>query len=93
MKQVAQYMIYSLLDALLACYFASVYIESSENNAINCITVYTDHNTLYCGIKVIISRISGSDKYPWLVLVICWGECSPIVEDIMRVLVSNGLNM
>ena len=47
---------------------------------------------LYCGKKVITSRISGSDKYQQVVLVVHWGECSPIVEVIMRVLVPSGMS-
>ena len=47
---------------------------------------------VYCSKKVITSSISGSDKYQWVVLVVRWGECSPIVEDIMKVLAPSGLS-
>jgi hypothetical protein len=35
--------------------------------------------TLSSGRKVITSRISGPDKYQWVVLVVCWGVYSSIV--------------
>jgi hypothetical protein len=35
-----------------------------------------------CGKKVITSRISGPDKYRWVVLVVRWGAYSPIVEKL-----------
>ena len=47
---------------------------------------------MYCGKKVITSRISSSDKYQWVILVVRWGECSPIVEGIMKVLAPSGLS-
>jgi hypothetical protein len=47
---------------------------------------------VYCGKNVITSRISGSDKYQQVVLVVRWGECSPIVEDIMKVLAPSGIS-
>ena len=47
---------------------------------------------LYCGKNVITSRISGSDKYQRVILVVRWGECSPIVEGIMKVLAPSGLS-
>ena len=46
---------------------------------------------LYCIKKVITFRISSPDKSQQVVLVVQWGECSPIVEDFMRVLVSSGI--
>ena len=47
---------------------------------------------VYCGKNVITSRISSSDKYQQVILVVRWGECSPIVEDIMKVLAPSGLS-
>ena len=47
---------------------------------------------VYCGKNVITSRISGSDKYQRAILVVRWGECSPIVEGIMKVLVPSDLS-
>ena len=47
---------------------------------------------VYCGKNVITSRISGSDKYQQVILVVQWGECSPIVEGIMKVLAPSGLS-
>ena len=47
---------------------------------------------VYCGKNVITSRISDSDKYQWVILVVRWGECSPIVEGIMKVLAPSGLS-
>ena len=47
---------------------------------------------LYCGKNVITSRISGSDKYQRVILVVRWGDCSPIVEGIMKVLAPSGLS-
>ena len=38
---------------------------------------------VYCGKNVITSRISGSDRYQRVILVVQWGECSPIVEGII----------
>ena len=47
---------------------------------------------VYCGKNVITSRISSSDKYQWVILVVQWGDCSPIVEGIMKVLAPSGLS-
>ena len=47
---------------------------------------------LYCSKNVITSRISGSDKYQRVILVVQWGECSPVVEGIMKVLAPSGLS-
>ena len=47
---------------------------------------------LYCSKNVITSRISSSDKYQQVILGVRWGECSPIVEDIMKVLAPSGLS-
>jgi hypothetical protein len=56
-----------------------VCIAGGSPKDFECPMVVTKSHMVSCGKKVITSRISGPDKYQWVVLVVCWGAYSPIV--------------
>jgi hypothetical protein len=54
-------------------------IDNLDSEPEECKLVFPSVSAVSCGKKVITSRISGPDKYRWVVLVVHWGVFSPIV--------------